>query len=198
MAIEVQYRFGTTADIATKAGGPQEIVVDTTKNTLVVMDGIQAGGFPLAKENLSNVPTFVGASSGSGGATGKIPVPAAGDQNKYLAGDATWKSLPTLQIVTVSTTSYNLSLSDTDNYLRFTFDGTKSLVVPTNASVAFPIGTSIAGISATAGQLTISATGGVTINTPETLRLRDRQYVSFVLTKVGTDEWDLAGDLEAL
>jgi hypothetical protein len=82
--------------------------------------------------------------------------------------------------------------------LRFTFDGTKSLVVPTNASVAFPIGTSIAGISATAGQLTISATGGVTINTPETLRLRDRQYVSFVLTKVGTDEWDLAGDLEAL
>lgn len=198
MAIEVQYRFGSTTDISTKVGGPQEIVVDTTKNTLVVMNGIQMGGFPLARENLSNVPNLVGATAIANGTTGKIPAPLAGDQDKFLAGDGTWKELSGLSILTKATSSATLDLSDANAYLRFTETNPKTLTVPTNASVAFPLGTTIGGISVGAGQLTIVAASGVTINTPETLRLRNKAFVSFVLTKVGTDEWDLAGDLEAV
>ena len=55
MAIQVQFRRGTTTDISTFAGVIGEVVVDTTKDTLVVMDGSVAGGYPLAKENN---PTF--------------------------------------------------------------------------------------------------------------------------------------------
>lgn len=42
----------TTAELAARSGAAKQIVVDTTKNTLVVMDGSTAGGHPLAKESL--------------------------------------------------------------------------------------------------------------------------------------------------
>lgn len=198
MAVQVQYRFGTTAQHATFTGGPQEISVDTTKNTLVVHDNSTAGGHPLAKENLSNVPTLVGATASVAGTTGKIPAPAAGDQGKVLYGNGTWGSLPPsiVEIQTYSTTAVTLALTDAEKYLRFTNAAAKTLTVPTNATVAFPIGTTISGISTTAAQLTFAPSAGVTLNTPETLRLRAKAFTSFVLTKVGTNEWDIAGDLE--
>ncbi|MNK33282.1 hypothetical protein D3C87_517620 [compost metagenome] len=198
MAVQVQYRYGTTASHATFTGGPQEITVDTTKNTLVVHDGTTVGGFPLAKQDLTNVPDLVGATSGTAGTAGKVPVPAAGDQAKYLSGAGTWNAFPSfiVEITAYNTTAQTLALVDAEKYLRFTNAAAKTLTVPTNATVAFPIGTTISGISTGAGQLTIAAAGGVTVNTPETLRLRPKAFVSFVLTKVATDTWDLAGDLE--
>lgn len=198
MAVQVQYRFGTTAEHATFTGGPQEITVDTTKNTLVVHNGATVGGFPLARQDLNNVPALVGATASVAGSTGKIPAPAIGDQVKFLRGDATWAALPTtiVQINTYVTSSITLSLSDAEKYIRLTNSNAKTLIVPNNATTAFPIGTTISGISTTANQLTIQASSGVTINTPETLKLRAKAYVSFVLTKVDTNIWDLAGDLE--
>lgn len=198
MAVQVQYRYGTTAQHATFTGGPQEISVDTTKNTLVVHDNTTAGGHPLARENLSNVPTLVGATASVAGTSGKIPVPQAGDQAKYLSGAGTWTALPSyiVEIQAYSTTAVTLALTDAEKYLRFTNASAKTLTIPTNATVAFPIGTTISGISTTTGQLTVAGASGVTVNTPETLRLRPKAFVSFVLTKVATDTWDLAGDLE--
>jgi hypothetical protein len=37
-------------------------------------------------------PPFSGASSSAGGATGLVPQPSAGDQEKFLRGNATWQS----------------------------------------------------------------------------------------------------------
>ena len=51
MAKQVQLRRGTTTQISSFTGAVAEVVVDTTKNTLVVNDGSTIGGFPLAKEN---------------------------------------------------------------------------------------------------------------------------------------------------
>lgn len=42
----------TTAELAARSGVAKQLVVDVTKNTLVVMDGSTAGGHPLAKESL--------------------------------------------------------------------------------------------------------------------------------------------------
>jgi len=55
MTTAVQRRRGTTAEHAGFTGLLAEVTVDTTKDTLVVHDGAQAGGFPLAREDLSNV-----------------------------------------------------------------------------------------------------------------------------------------------
>jgi hypothetical protein len=51
MATQVQWRKGTTVEHAAFTGVAAEVTVDTDKETLVVHDGVTAGGFPLAKES---------------------------------------------------------------------------------------------------------------------------------------------------
>lgn len=45
----IQLRRGTTAQHSTFTGLVGEVTVDTDKDTLVVHDGVTAGGYPLAK-----------------------------------------------------------------------------------------------------------------------------------------------------
>ena len=68
--------------------------------------------------------------------------------------------------------------------------------MPLNATSAFPIGTHIDIIQIGAGQVTIAATGGVTINATPTLKAR-AQYSGMSLIKRATDTWVLVGDLAA-
>ena len=60
MAKRVQRRRGTTAEHTTFTGHDGETTVDTAKDTVVVHDGIVAGGYPLAREDMSNVTNKVG------------------------------------------------------------------------------------------------------------------------------------------
>jgi len=59
MATEVKRRRGTTAEHSTFTGALGEVTVDTTKDTLVVHDNSQVGGFPLLREDFSNVPQLI-------------------------------------------------------------------------------------------------------------------------------------------
>jgi hypothetical protein len=93
--------------------------------------------------------------------------------------------------------SYTLVLGDAYKYVRMTKATANNLTVPLNSTVAFVTGTQIHIRQAGAGQVTVVATGGVTINTAETLKLR-KQHATATLVKVGTNEWDLMGDLETL
>lgn len=67
MSNALKLRRGTTAQHATFTGLESEVTVDTTKDTLVVHDGVTAGGHPMAKE--ANVVTKT---SNTGSA--KLPV----------------------------------------------------------------------------------------------------------------------------
>jgi hypothetical protein len=65
MATEVRRRRGTT-DQHNGTNGEEgfigalaEVTVDTDKNTLVVHDNSQVGGYPLLREDFSNIPTSV-------------------------------------------------------------------------------------------------------------------------------------------
>lgn len=51
MATEVRFRRGTTAQHSTFVGAPAEITVDTDRHTVVVHDGVTAGGFALAGDS---------------------------------------------------------------------------------------------------------------------------------------------------
>ncbi len=110
---------------------------------------------------------------------------------------------PKTSLKTISAATYTFELSDQDKYHRFTGASAKTLTIPANATVAFPFAvdgetTVIAGINAGAGTLSIAAAAGVTINYKPTLTLALERYGAFMLTKVGTDEWDLVGDLESI
>ena len=61
MAKRIQFRRGSTAQTATFVGAPGEITVDTTKNTVVVHDGVTPGGFPASRlESVDGTSTFNG------------------------------------------------------------------------------------------------------------------------------------------
>jgi len=67
MPDQLQLRGGTTSEHNSFTGVTREVTVDTTKKTLVVHDGSQAGGTPLMKESGSNHATAV--NIGTGGTT---------------------------------------------------------------------------------------------------------------------------------
>lgn len=96
----------------------------------------------------------------------------------------------------VQTDNYTLVLSDAFKLVTINAASAKNLTVPPNSSVAFPVGTRIDVGQDGAGQVTIVADDGVTIRTPETLKLR-KQWAKATLIKRGTDTWDLEGNLEA-
>lgn len=50
MATALQLRRGTTAQHSTFTGAAGEVTVDTDKDTVVVHDGLKAGGFPLVRD----------------------------------------------------------------------------------------------------------------------------------------------------
>jgi hypothetical protein len=99
-----------------------------------------------------------------------------------------------LTIETVTGTTYTLALGDAGKHKRFTAATAVALTIPTNASVAFPIGTRIRCTAAGAGTVTISG-AGVTLNSRGAALASAGQYAVFDLEKVATNEWDILGDL---
>ena len=55
MAKQLQLRRGTTAEHASFTGAVGEVTIDADKDTAVVHDAYQAGGFPLLREDLNNL-----------------------------------------------------------------------------------------------------------------------------------------------
>ena len=55
MAKLLKLRRGTTSQHSSFTGAEGEVTIDTTKDTAVVHDGSQAGGRPLAREDMNNV-----------------------------------------------------------------------------------------------------------------------------------------------
>ena len=47
MADQLQLRGGTTTEHSTFVGAAREVTIDTTKNSLVIHDGVTVGGHPL-------------------------------------------------------------------------------------------------------------------------------------------------------
>lgn len=98
-------------------------------------------------------------------------------------------------------TTYTFVLTDANNELITASNASaQTYSIPTNASVAFPIGAQINIIQIGAGQVTINAvTSGTTTvlsngGTAAAPKLRV-QYSSATLIKVATDTWYVIGDI---
>jgi hypothetical protein len=103
-------------------------------------------------------------------------------------------SIPLIQNAQTGTT-YTFVLADAGKLLEFNNAGAITVTVPTNASVAYPIGTQINILQTGAGQVTVAA-GSTTVNATPGLKLR-AQWSSATLIKRATDTWVLVGDLSA-
>ena len=116
--------------------------------------------------------------------------------DKIIVGDgSTQREFASSTLKTnAQTSSWTLSLVDKDKLVEIGAGGANTVTVPPNSSVAFPIGTQITVLQTGAGQTTLTAGAGVTVNGTPGLKLRD-QWSSATLIKRGTDTWVAVGDL---
>jgi len=92
--------------------------------------------------------------------------------------------------------SYTLVLTDKNKLVEISNASANTLTVPPNSSVAFPVGSTITILQTGAGQCTLTAGAGVTVNGTPGLKLRT-QYSSATLIKRATDTWVALGDMVA-
>jgi len=99
-------------------------------------------------------------------------------------------------ITNQQTASYTLALTDDGDLVEMNVGTANNLTVPADNTVNFPVGTSIDILQVGAGQTTIVATSGVTINRSTGLKLRT-QWSAATLIKRAANTWVAIGDLSA-
>jgi hypothetical protein len=95
------------------------------------------------------------------------------------------------------TASHTLVASDIFQLVEMNVGSANNLTVPLNSTTAFPIGTRIDILQTGAGQTTVVATGGVTINSKGGNLKITGQWSAATLIKRATNTWVLFGDLTA-
>jgi hypothetical protein len=168
-----------------------------TVNRFEFWDGTQ--WTPIADPNaatLNGTETLTNKTmSGTNNTFSDIPVASITGLDTELAALSDTYS-PLNFTINARTESYTLVLSDKAKMVEMGVGSANTLTVPTNSSVAFPIGTTILVTQTGAGQTTIAGASGVTVNGTPGLKLRT-QWSSATLIKRGTDAWLVIGDLSA-
>ena len=116
--------------------------------------------------------------------------------NKEVAAEVIRDYILTPLVNVQTGSSYTLVLSDAWKLVIMDNASANTLEVPPNSSAAFPIGVRIDVGQDGAGQTTIVVGSGVTIRTPETLKIR-KKWGKITLFKRDTNVWDVEGNLEA-
>ena len=116
MAKLLKLRRGTTTQHASFTGAEGEVTIDTTKDTAVVHDGAQAGGRPLLREDMSNLPagTIDNADINASAAIAGTKIsPNFGSQNITTTGTIGSND------ITITNTLPSIDLVDSDNNSDF-------------------------------------------------------------------------------
>jgi hypothetical protein len=106
------------------------------------------------------------------------------------------QGVPSLTEINAQTTAYTTVLTDRDKLVEVSSATGVTLTIPTNSSVAYPVGTSIDILQTGAGQVTVAGAAGVTVNATPGLKLRT-QWSSATLFKRAENTWVVYGDLSA-
>ena len=129
MPDQLQLRGGTTTEHNSFTGAAREVTVDTTKKTVVVHDGSQAGGTPLMKESGANAASSVGI--GTGGTN------ALNIDSSQRVGIGITNPTSTLHLDASSGAVLQLqrTSSNASNKISLSHDGTNGTLDSTNATL---------------------------------------------------------------
>ena len=122
---------------------------------------------------------------------GSLAKATSGDSTKALYGDGSFKVPGAYAAINTQTASYQITLNDSGSVVEMDVAGANNLTVPSNATIAFPIGSCVDVVQLGAGQTTIVAADGVTIRSAGGVFTIASQYSGATLYKRGTDEWVL-------
>jgi hypothetical protein len=127
--------------------------------------------------------------------TGIVDASASGVE--FSDGVQTQVGVASLTAFSEKTASYTLdTLAHKDNVVEMNVSEAATFTVPTNATLAWPIGGSMDIFATGSGEITIAAAEGVTLRSTPGLKLRT-QWSSATILKKSTDTWFVYGDLKA-
>lgn len=143
-------------------------------NTLPTLNNIQ--GVNITTPSPGDVLTY----NGTGWENGATPV---------------WAPAASTIAINTQGGNYTLQLSDASNTLiRMTSSSANSVTIPNDTTANLPVGSAVLISQNGTGQTTIVADAGVTIVSPETLKI-GKQYGKITAIKVAANSWELEGNL---
>ena len=183
----------------------RDIATDGTK-----LDGIEAGADVTDTTNVTTAGALMDSELTNLSGVKTLTVPDSTTISTFGASiiddanEAAFKATVNLEIgtdvapqeVTINAqtgTTYTTILADNGKLVTLSNASAITLTIPTNASVAYPVGTTIAFQQIGAGLVTMSG-AGVTFNNRNGL-VSGGQYAMWSITKTDTDTWAVAGDL---
>jgi len=197
--------LATTADVAAVTKTTLGLGnVDNTADTAKPVSTAQSSAIATAKaEAIADATSQVNALlTGAPAALNTLDELAAalGDDANFAASVTTSLGLKVDSLTPISqkTASYTLSsLTERDDLIEMGSGSALTLTIPTDATLNFPIGTSIDILQTGAGQVTIAPVSGtVTVNATPGLKLRTT-WSSCTLFKRAANTWVVYGDLTA-
>jgi hypothetical protein len=115
----------------------------------------------------------------------------------FTDGTQTKEGVPSRTPIIAKTDSYTLSaLTERDSLIEVAKSTATTVTIPTDATLNFPVGTSIDILQTSTGQVTIAGAAGVTVNATPGLKLRTT-WSSATLFKRAANTWVVYGDLTA-
>ena len=197
--------LATTADVAAVTKTTLGLgSVDNTADTAKPVSTSQASAIATAKaEAIADATAQVDALlTGAPAALNTLDELAAalGDDANFASSVTTSLGLKVDSLTPISqkTASYTLSsLTERDDLIEMGSGSALTLTIPTDATLDFPIGTSIDILQTGAGQVTVAPVSGtVTVNATPGLKLRTT-WSSATLFKRAANTWVVFGDLTA-
>ncbi len=95
-----------------------------------------------------------------------------------------------------ATISFTIGISHRNKVITMNGTAAQTITIPTNATVALPVGTQIIVIQQGSGTVTFAPASGVTLFSKDTKRTIDGQYTGITLIKTASDIWSLVGALK--
>ena len=196
--------LATTADVAAVTATSLGLGnVTNTSDTAKPVSTAQASAIATAKsEAIADATSQVNALlTGAPAALNTLDELAAalGDDANFASSVTTSLGLKVDSVTPISqkTASYTLSsLTERDDMIEMGSGSALTLTIPPASAIDYPIGTSIDVLQTGAGQVTIAAGAGVTVNATPGLKLRTT-WSSCTLFKRAANTWVVFGDLTA-
>jgi hypothetical protein len=95
------------------------------------------------------------------------------------------------------TSSYTIALKDVDKMIKMNSSSNLTLTIPPESSTNFPVGSRLEVYRAGTGEVTFTPGASVDIRSKLNNTKISTQFSGAMLTKIGTNEWHLIGDLKA-
>jgi hypothetical protein len=205
---QIQIRRGTAAQWTstnpTLSAG--ELGAETDTNKIKCGNGSTAWNslpYIASDGDITGVTAGTGLSGGGTSGTVTVSIDTSVTADLTTAQTLTNKTLTDAKInlgFDAETASYTAVLANNSQVVTMSVASANTFSIPTNASVAFPIGTQINVLQIGAGQTTIQATTSGTTSilstgaTAAQPKLR-AQYSAATCLKAGTDLWYVFGDI---